>query len=405
MSSVPPGENVRWQPLWGDAAVARARSILATRFYDDPDLEIMMMIDDDIVFKPADFWKVIEGARRTREIYSAGYMKHAANATLASAGFKDGAPIIIQPQAEPLPTEIRYAAAGFTAVHRDVIEAIARRESFTCADGAYRLHRCGLGAQEPMIPFFNTFTVQDPDGSYIWLSEDFAFCELAQQVGSKIWLDRSIVLGHMTEHALTSDGRFGPANGSDILELGGFPSPTTPVSLTDALPSDIAAFGEMHIAEVRAALSYGDALLGKVHAEKPEDQSELEWSLRDDVGRAMILAYAARETSGQQLPNILDTEGKRVLVYGAGIGTTALHAAAVGADVTVYEPNRQLQSFIHWRGERHSLPLTLAEEPGDLVGPFDVIFSNDSTVDLLGLFGPDGGTVRYTDQLKAPATV
>ena len=50
MHASPTQERVIWEPLWGDALIARSRSMQATKWLDVlTDADVMVMIDDDIV--------------------------------------------------------------------------------------------------------------------------------------------------------------------------------------------------------------------------------------------------------------------------------------------------------------------------------------------------------------------
>ena len=72
----------------GDALIARSRSMQATKWLDVlTDADVMVMIDDDIVFEPEDVWKIVEGARETRGIYggAVGYLDWSGNMDMAIA--------------------------------------------------------------------------------------------------------------------------------------------------------------------------------------------------------------------------------------------------------------------------------------------------------------------------------
>ncbi len=86
ITSSPQHERIIWEPLWNDALIARSRSVLATNFLENyPDADVMVVIDDDIVFEPADFWKIVEGCRETQGIYGGAYVTRSTTPHLSSS--------------------------------------------------------------------------------------------------------------------------------------------------------------------------------------------------------------------------------------------------------------------------------------------------------------------------------
>ncbi|MEK9735905.1 MAG: hypothetical protein VW239_01115, partial [Candidatus Nanopelagicales bacterium] len=248
MQGAPAAERVIWAPLWNDALIGRSRSIMCTEFLKT-DADVMVIIDDDIVFDAADFWKIIEGARETRGIYGGAYVTRSTTPHLSSrmfpnteAGFAQG-PI-------RRPVEIQYLATGFFAIHRDVMEAM-RGARFDDADGHHTLEECDLGADRPFFPFFSPFQVYEEDGRRHYLSEDWAFCNRARQLGFKVWMDTSIILMHMglypyTVTDLDNPGNAFPSRGIEYTELRAGKL-ATGYKLVDSLAEDIAEWADEDI--------------------------------------------------------------------------------------------------------------------------------------------------------------
>jgi hypothetical protein len=80
--------------------------------------------------------------------------------------------------------EIKYAAAGFLLVRREVYEAVCQRLA---------LPLCNTRFGRGVWPLFQPLTVFD-DGVHRYLTEDYAFCHRARQAGFKIMADTSIRL-------------------------------------------------------------------------------------------------------------------------------------------------------------------------------------------------------------------
>lgn len=375
MHASPTQERIVWEPLWGDALIARSRSMQMTKWYDQmPDADVMVTIDDDIQFDPEDLWKIVEGARETRGIYGGAYVTRSQTPHLSSRMLPNTPELIFQKTDIRRPIEFQYVATGFMAIHRDVVEAMVHGE-FRDADGTHRLHRCDKGtSMHDFLPFYDTFTVQEPDGSYHWLSEDWAFCERARQLGFKCWIDQSIVLGHVgqvvftvadikrsgetTGHATSAEAQPSTGRASAIMDI----SVThTGVPLIDELPADIARWADETEPSIRRGMMHGASKLATLWATR-EDQSEGEWYQREDVGLAYMLDLAQWHAMGGGAPLALAEgySGKRVLEYGCGIGTWGLAAASHGADVTVCDVNATLLEFVGWRARERGLTVNIA---------------------------------------------
>lgn len=226
ITSNPTGEPVVWEPLWNDALISRSRSLMASKLLTDEHLaaaDVIVFIDDDIVFEPGDLWKIVEGARETGDIYGGGYVVRSREAHLSSRTLPDRGVIEFRQTPERRPVEVQYLATGFMAVPRSVVESVVAGE-FRDADGTHRVHRCEVGGDRPFWPVFSPFTVREPDGRLHYLSEDWAFCERARQAGHRVWMDASIILQHMGWYPFTVadlrevDGGL-PSSGTDRLEV------------------------------------------------------------------------------------------------------------------------------------------------------------------------------------------
>jgi len=367
-------DHVKWESLWNDALLARSRSMLATKFLEDEefaDCDVMVIIDDDVVWDAADFWKIVEGARETRSIYGGMYVVRSTTPHISSR-FLPGSEVHIYHTPERRPLEIQYLATGFFAIHRDVIEQMVKGE-FADIDGTHRMHRATKGGSIPFYQFFFPFTVEEGDGAVHSLSEDWAFCERARQLGFKVWADQSIILQHMGLYPFTvadmAEAKEGlPSTGTDRLDV----AATQPVwgePLLDTLMSDISEWSGEDAGNVRRMVEEGPTLTAQLWESKPPMQSDADFYRREDVGLAYICDLANWHLRGGGAwtgLEGLEVGGKRVLDYGAGIGTAALFAARSGASVTAWELNPTMRDFMRWRAEKHGIPLTvLGSEPAE----------------------------------------
>lgn len=131
----------------------------------------LFMVDNDMVFVPDDVWCLFDEAdRRGPGIYSAPYMIE--NGVLVCGPWNDEIPKVYHPMiglpAEP--TQVGVVGAGFTLIHRDVLDAI------------------GAG---------NEFTAISPEAG-----EDVSFCWRAREAGYVPWLIPKSNPGHFKQVAL-----------------------------------------------------------------------------------------------------------------------------------------------------------------------------------------------------------
>lgn len=373
INSSPTGEKVIYAPIWNDALIGRSRSMMCTEFLKT-DADVMVIIDDDIVFSPPDFWKIVEGARDTKSIYGGVYVTRSLEPHVTSRFLPDcEVKWVDGPVRRPL--EIQYLATGFFAIHRDVLEAMvdARIDD---ADGGHTVQICELGADRPFYPFFIPFQCVEPTGQRNYLSEDWAFCNAARQLGFKVWMDQSIILQHMgwypfSVQDLNNPGSAFPSVGIDRAEFEEHHEEQDP--LLENLIADIAEWSMEDPGDTRRMVDAAPALTQKLFIEKPENETEEEWYRRDDVGMAYVGDLASWHLRGGVTPLSFAEvfAGKRVLDFGCGIGTFALACARAGADVSVFEPNPIMYEFLQWRAHKLGLDITILSEP--IVGEFDVI--------------------------------
>ena len=155
-----------------------------------------LWIDSDIGFEPAD----VERIRNHNLPITCGIYPKKGRRELAVHLYPHTDRLLFGKNA-PL-TEVRYCAAGFLHVRREVYEAMIKRLS---------LPLCHEHSPNPFYPFFMPFLInepaepRDPEGKpYTWyLGEDFAFCERARQCGYKIMADTSIRLYHFGSYGFS----------------------------------------------------------------------------------------------------------------------------------------------------------------------------------------------------------
>lgn len=177
-----------------DADISRARSQISTDFLELSDADAIFFIDDDIIFNPEDVLKLADFCDKTKEVVCGAYVTKNDPPALASRLF-DNQRVVFNRTENP--TEILYAAGGFTMIHRRVLEKM-KNKLFLCFAGSK--------SEKAFYPFFLPMIKRVSSlltlfkKKFEYLSEDFAFCDRARQDGFRIWLDPSIRLEHVGQY-------------------------------------------------------------------------------------------------------------------------------------------------------------------------------------------------------------
>lgn len=407
MVANPTGERVIWAPLWNDALIGRSRSIMCTEFLKT-DADVMVIIDDDIVFEAQDFWKIVEGARETKGVYGGAYVTRSTDPHISSRWYPGTTLEFAQtPHRRPVP--FQYLATGFMAIHREVMEAMLETE-FVDAYGTHRIEECQLGADRPFYPFFSPFTVIEDDGRRHYLSEDWAFSNRTLQCGKGVWVDLSIILIHMGWYPFTvkdlKDAQHGlPSTGIDMIDVEGNPV-LQGEPLLDSLVGDIAEWSGDDPGDVRRMCEPEVSAMALNKLWLTRREAEEEWYKREDVGLHYVTDLAGWHLRGGAPFEHLDKlKDKAVLSFGCGIGTFELAAARQGAAVLGVEISPVTREFAEWRAAKYGITLPVIEGLDTIEGQFDVIVAwhvfehlpnAEATLDrLLGLLKPGG--IMLTD--------
>jgi hypothetical protein len=181
-----PPDNILIIPNMGlESLIDRARSIEATKFLEFTDGDVLLFIDDDILFNPSDIKSVVENCLKTNAIVGGTYMLKRNGNVLAVRTFELEVPIKLHNGL----FEVMYVPTGFMAIPRKILDAVSKT-----------MERCNIGRNTEMYPLFMPFAL-DHD----YKSEDYAFCERARQLGYKVYLDTDTLLGHVGQFPITPE--------------------------------------------------------------------------------------------------------------------------------------------------------------------------------------------------------
>lgn len=181
-----PRPKITFRLLEGDALIERSRARVATEFLLNTNDDILIFLDDDILIAPKDVQKLaLVCKEKDLDILGAAYVtKDEDNPAFTFRTLANEEDI-------PFGTngglnEIRMQATGCIAIQRRVFqEMVERGDAVLCNNQNLQFY-----------PFFTPMT-RMIDRHPVYLSEDWAFCERARELGFKVWLDTTIKVGHI----------------------------------------------------------------------------------------------------------------------------------------------------------------------------------------------------------------
>lgn len=185
-------QNPKFDVIYGtgDALIDRTRSVNATRFLQNKSMgEVLLFIDSDIVFEPRDAITLAKLCNQGYPVIGGFYVTRNEDLPRPAIRLKPSEWTNFDASGEPI--EIIYASTGFMAIHRKVLEDLAKD-----------LPLCNPGDNSELYPFFQPRAFDHGESEEVtgsgweYLSEDWAFCELARQKGYKIHLAPTVQVGH-----------------------------------------------------------------------------------------------------------------------------------------------------------------------------------------------------------------
>jgi hypothetical protein len=187
-----PWRDLRWgYQFFGESLISRARSITATSFLENDLGDILLYIDDDIIFSPSNVHQIVDDVLKYQTIVCAPYMIKSIVQRRLAVTYLNADPILVGPGGKV--QEVKYASTGFFAIPKKVLEDMTK--ILPRLNTGHGLKEDGT-PQVAMYPFFNPGWRED---EMIYLSEDYFMCDMARRLGYRILLDSSIVLKHIGE--------------------------------------------------------------------------------------------------------------------------------------------------------------------------------------------------------------
>ena len=162
--------------LFNESLVTRARNTCVAFMMGNPAATHLMFVDADIEWVASD---VIKLASLDKDVIGGAYPKKTLPIDFVVNAMPNQVGNII---------EVEDIGAGFLMIKREVIQ-----QMFNAYPHLKYKNTIGLDTKYDDLCYalFDTMLVNDH-----YLSEDYGFCYLWKQLGSLIYLDKSIILGH-----------------------------------------------------------------------------------------------------------------------------------------------------------------------------------------------------------------
>jgi hypothetical protein len=188
--------------MGGDSLITRSRSVLVSRFLDNPRATHLMFIDADIGFEPDQFLRLLRldkdfaaGAYPLKQIdWRALPGRAVAGEPLAAAGLSYVGQICAGADLRRQDgfATAKYAGTGFQLIKRCVFEKLIAAHPELKFRAVHTLTNEKPGG-DTLYALFECAI--DPETG-VYLSEDYAFCGRWRALGGQIWLDLRSRLTH-----------------------------------------------------------------------------------------------------------------------------------------------------------------------------------------------------------------
>lgn len=167
----------------GECPVGRARNSLTAQFLKS-DCTDLMFIDSDLIFSAEHVRRLVS---HDAELVGGLYPKKQDGDIAFCINGADGYNPEVTPEGL---CEVRYIGTGFMRIKRSLFEKMIR------AYGAQIVYTTDADNKSTEFDFWQMGVYEYPNGHRRWLSEDWWFCQMAHDLGVKVWADQHVILRH-----------------------------------------------------------------------------------------------------------------------------------------------------------------------------------------------------------------
>ena len=178
-----------WVISSGDALIGRGRSRNATFFILEGKTPYLIFLDSDIMFQPEDIERLYSSLKAGYDLIGGVYSVKSGH-QLAHYGLEGRIAL------DGTIKEVKYLSTGFMGISRVLLERMVRELDLPMCHENEPRFRC--------YPFFENSRYKDSQG-WIYISEDWDFCNKAREIGVKPYLDTSIRLWHKGDRIYTAE--------------------------------------------------------------------------------------------------------------------------------------------------------------------------------------------------------
>lgn len=317
------GIRARFGPIINDALIIRARNRAASDFLAT-DADVLVTIDSDIEFDPFQLLRMAEETF-TYSLVGGSYVKrngHFPEMAIRLFRPASGEAEIRWAEGEPL-VKVEYLATGFMAVHRRVLEKM--RDEWE--GGLQMQHQSTL----KFYTFYDPISIVKGQGEIFRLSEDWAFCQRAMDLGFDCWVDPRVRLRHWGLYDFTME---------DIVRV----ARPEPGIIVWRFEHGMESFGyapQPWVVKTKDGflmhLLRGDKMISKSIADSGEWEPEVADAVRQHV-----------------------KFGTKFLDIGANLGYFSLLAASLGGNVYAIEPNPETRNLMGESAVDNKFTLTMS---------------------------------------------
>jgi len=177
--------------LWlirGAGGNTRTKNLLLTEFAKQAwgNSPYLLLIDRDIAFSPEQVDMLLEDLQAGYDFVGGCYPTK--DGTQLTSHLEGG--ILIDGTVKP----IQWLASGFVGMTRKLLQKMIKQLDLPLM---HREEWC------EMYPFGEQIRCQTPSGEWMWLSEDYDFCNKVRAVGEEAYLDTRVTVGHVGPKLVT----------------------------------------------------------------------------------------------------------------------------------------------------------------------------------------------------------